>query len=187
MVESSWKVDDAGDQACAVKKKFQWRVFWVSVILVVGIVLFLPMKLITTGQGYLAPWFIVYAAFATSAFAIIGGLILKKRCLPAVPPPFVKSVSEVESALPEDVEVELSPEDRELLYSIKELLDWFEEGKITETRYRDYRTRVAELERWLRTGIKKDIEIRNLRRELRKLREELERVRAVHNEGRETS
>lgn len=179
--------ENAAVQACEVRKKTQWRVFWALVILVVGLVLFMPVKLITTERGYPALWFIAYTAFAISAFIVLGGLIMKKRCLPAVPPPFIKSVSEVEQPLPGDVEVELSPEDRELLYSIKELINWFEEEKIRKARYHDYRARVAELERWLRMGIKKDIEIRNLRKELKQLKEELERVRAAHNEGRETS
>ncbi len=186
MEDSHKNVQNANIPARNAGKKNYWRAFWVLLILVIGLILLLPMRIITTEQGYPAIWFLVYAGVAISAFVFLGGLIMKKRFLPAVPPPFVR-VDEVDHPLPGDVKVDLPPEDRELLYSVKELMDWFEEGKIKEARVHDYRARVAELERWFRTGIEKDIEIRNLRKELKKLKEELEKERLSHNEGGETS
>jgi hypothetical protein len=177
-------------EVCEVSKRKYWRVFWMLVIVVIGLILFLPVKLITTEQGLPEPWFIGYSAFAVVSFSFLAVQIIKKRCVPGVPPSFLTNLprdDEIDRRLPGDVDVELPPEDRELLYSIRELMEWFEEGKLTEARYRDYRARLAELERWLRTGIEKDIEIRNLRRELKKLREELERMKAARDEAGEAS
>ncbi len=171
-------------QACEADRSKNWRLFWIAVAVVVGLILLLPVKLITTGHGLPEPWFIGYLAFAVAAFSFIAVQLIKKRCGPV--PTMKEALSgrrEVYTRRRED-EVELPEEDVELLNSIRELMEWFEEGKMTGGRYRNYRERLAEMERWLRTGIKKDIEIRNLRKELKKLREEVELLKASQD-GRE--
>ncbi len=183
-------IEGEESQSCEIGKRKYWRIFWILVIAVIGLILFLPVKLITTEQGFLEPWFIGYSAFAVVAFSFLAAQIMKKRCMPGIPPSFASAFigrGEIDRRLPGDVDVELPPEDRDLLYSVKQLIEWFEEGKMTEARYHDYRARIAELERWLRTGIEKDIEIRNLRKELKQLKEELERMKAAQDESRKTS
>jgi len=165
-------------QTCEVNRKKNWRLFWILVIVVVGLLLLLPVKVITTEHGLPEPWFIGYLAFAVAAFSFIAVQLIKKRCVSV---PSVREIiagERVARRREDTAGVDLPEEDAELLNSIREMMEWFEEGRMTEGRYRDYRARLAEMERWLRTGIKKDIEIRNLRKELKKLREEIERLKA---------
>lgn len=174
-------------QSCDTVKRKYWKLFWAFVVAFIGVILFLPVKLITSEQGFLEPWFILYSAVAVFAFSFLAVKIMKTRCMPGPSPTFAANpvVSKIDADMPPDTE--LPPEDKDLLYSIEQLTEWFEEGRITEAKYHNYRARVAELERWLRAGIKKDIEIRNLRRELKQLKEELESAKATDNESGETA
>lgn len=155
------------------KKRIIWRIFWLNVIIFIGLILFLPLDAVIKG-GKINPWFVAYTAVAFGTFIFYGSLVKSHMHVAGESLYNVrKQIQDLEKkAAAEDDSVKLPPEDLELLNSLKELEQWYKEAMIKEIMLRNPEERIKELEKWYRLGISKDITIRNLKRRLRELKRE---------------
>lgn len=150
------------------KNKVVWSLYWSLTVTIGMLIMLLPVNLVVTGEGNLATWFILYITFATIALLTYGAL-LKERVKAGNPIAVKKRISQ--SVLGEVRDINLPSEDQELLYSLKELEEWFKSSSATNLRNPQVATK--EIEKWYRLGIIKEINIRNLRRRIKELEREL--------------
>jgi|GEM_PF-2366696 hypothetical protein len=154
------------------KNKMVWSLYWSLTATVGMLIMLLPVNLVVNKEGNLATWFILYVAFAAIALITYGAL-LKGRMNVSDPIPVKKRISQ--PVLGEVRGINLPSEDLELLYSLKELEEWFKRSKVQNLR--NPTLAAKEIEKWYRLGIIKEINIRNLRRRIKELERELRSAR----------
>jgi hypothetical protein len=144
------------------KREFWWRVFLAWSVLFAGAVLLLPVDVISDRGGGLETWFVLYLASGASAISFMGMLIRTGRT----------SRGSCTVCLQDDLSTwdleGLDAEDRELLWSLRELREWYTESLRQVLSGMHMK---SALEKWYHLAITKEIEIRNLRRYLRQLKE----------------
>lgn len=150
------------------KNRVVWSLYWSLTATIGMLIMLLPVNLVVTDEGNLAVWFILYLAFAAIALITYGAL-LKGKVNVSDPLPVKKRISQ--SVLGEVHSINLPSEDQELLYSLKELEEWFKSTRATNLRNPEVASK--EIEKWYRLGIIKEINIRNLRRRIKELEREL--------------
>jgi len=64
-------------------------------------------------------------------------------------------------------EKNLSREDRELMNSLRQLKRWYQEALVQEQKLKDFQRNKRALEKWYRMGIKKSIDVRDLKQQLK--------------------
>ncbi len=154
------------------KNKVVWSLYWSLTATIGMLIMLLPVNLVVTEDGNLATWFILYVAFAAIALITYGAL-LKGKVNVGDPIPVKKKMPQ--PVLGEIQSIKLPSEDQELLYSLKELEEWFKSSSATNLRNPEVATK--EIEKWYRLGIIKEINIRNLRRRVKELERELRSTR----------
>ncbi|NOZ59812.1 MAG: hypothetical protein GXO66_09620 [Euryarchaeota archaeon] len=156
------------------KNRMAWSLYWSLTATVGMLIMLLPVNLVVNENGNLATWFILYIAFAGIALITYGAMLRGKMNM-GNPIPVRRLPSG--SPLGEVGNVSLPREDQELLYSLKELEEWFRDSSSNAARWRNPEAALKEIERWYRLGIIKEISIRNLRRRIRELEAELRQLR----------
>ncbi|WP_456475148.1 hypothetical protein [Candidatus Pyrohabitans sp.] len=150
------------------KNKVVWSLYWSMTATVGMLIMLMPVNLVVNREGTLATWFILYVAFA--AIALISyGAILKGRMNVSDPIPVQRKISQ--PVLGEVHSINLPSEDIELLYSLKELEEWFRRSSVQN--FKNPAIAAKEIERWYRLGVLKEINIRNMRRRIKELEREL--------------
>ncbi len=156
------------------KNRMVWSLYWSLTAMVGMLIMLLPVNIVVNEEGSIATWFILYIAFAGIALITYGAMLKGKMNMadpiPVRRPPSTSPMGEVGG-------VNLPVEDQELLYSLKELEEWFRSSSTGAASFRNPDAFRKEIERWYRLGIIKEINIRNLRRRIRELEAELNRIR----------
>ena len=166
--------------------KLMWRVYlWFSAF--VGIlILFLPVNAVFNQEG-VARWFIFYITVAGITLVSYGALLrgwVNKSVEGEAKSRIAPQMKLRDGVAGEVEEVPLPAEDLELLYSLRELEEWF---RMSCARYiKSPLMARRELERWYRLGITKEILIRNLKRRIKELEREVKRLKKTRKiEGEE--
>jgi hypothetical protein len=149
------------------KNRVVWSLYWSLTATIGMLIMLLPVNMVVTEEGSLATWFILYITFAAIALVTYGA-ILKGRANMGDPIPVRRLVRE---PLGEVRNISLPNEDQELLYSLRELEEWFRSS--SRANLRNPEAVQKELEKWYRLGIIKEISIRDLRRKIKDLEREL--------------
>lgn len=154
------------------REKLVWKVYW-SVTATVGfLIMLLPVNMVMSNDGGLAEWFIFYVIVAGATLASYGAILKSRIKGKDVPVKKMNFIRRNPSQIQGEVDgIKLPSEDMELLYSLRELEEWFRMSYVQNLRNPSLAKK--EIEKWYRLGITKEILIRNLKRRIRELENEL--------------